>query len=53
MNQILVLLYRDWLEFKKKYISYFLLWFSLPMIYYLFLVIPLSTYLDKTESKSL
>ena len=52
MKELSILLYRDWLEFKKKYISYFLLWFSMPMIYYLFLVIPLSEYLNKAEAIS-
>ena len=42
MKEIGVLLYRDWLEFKKKYISYIFLWFSFPMILYLFAVIPIN-----------
>ena len=49
MRELLILLYRDWLEFKKKYISYILLWFSLPMITYLFMVIPLSFYILKVD----
>ena len=49
MKELKVLLYRDWLEFKKKYISYILLWFSLPMIFYLFLVFPLSKYFFKVD----
>ena len=52
MKDLQTLLYKDWLEFKKKYIQYSLIWFSLPMIYYLFLVIPLSSYLDKASSIS-
>jgi len=43
MSELIILLYRDWLEFKKKYISYILLWFSFPMILYLLMVIPLSS----------
>ena len=42
MSELIILLYRDWLEFKKKYISYIFLWFSFPMILYLFAVIPLN-----------
>ena len=49
MSEIRVLLYRNWLEFKRKYISYILLWFSLPMIIYLFMVIPLSFQISKVD----
>ena len=47
MKELSTLLYRDWLEFRKKYISYILLWFSFPMILYLFIVIPFSSHISK------
>ena len=43
MSEIRTLLYRDWLEIKRKYLSYILLWFSLPMVIHLFMVIPLAS----------
>ena len=49
MSELMILLYRDWLEFKKKYITYILLWFSLPMILYLFMVIPLNLHIAKVD----
>ena len=49
MKELRVLLYRDWLEFRKKYISYIFLWFSFPMILYLFTVIPLSQHILKVD----
>ena len=53
MKELTVLLYRDWLEFKRKYISYMLLWFSLPMIFYLFLTIPLSEAFDEARPETM
>ena len=47
MKELGVLLHRDWLEFRKKYISYIFIWFSFPMILYLFTVIPLNPHIDK------
>ena len=49
MKELVILLYRDWLEFKKKYIAYILLWFSFPMILYLFMVIPLDSHILKVD----
>ena len=49
MREIGVLLYRDWLEFKRKYISYILLWFSFPMILYLCIVVPFDSYIVKVN----
>jgi len=43
VSEIRTLLYRDWLELKRKYLSYILLWFSLPMVIHLFMVIPLAS----------
>ena len=34
MKELKILLYRDWLEFKKKYLSYIFLWSLLPMMFY-------------------
>lgn len=41
MNELLTLLYRDFLEFKRKYISYILLWFLFPMLVYLLMLVPI------------
>ena len=49
MNELNVLLYRDWLEFKRKYIKYILLWFTFPMTLYLFMVIPLNSHILKVD----
>ena len=50
MKGLYVLIYREWLEFKKKYIAYFLLWFLFPMILYLLVVIPLTPLLSNIVS---
>ena len=49
MKDLSALLYRDWLEFKKKYISYILIWFTLPMLIYLFMIIPFSFHISTVE----
>ena len=47
MKELKILLYRDWLEFKKKYLSYIFLWSLLPMMFYLLLILPLSEYIEQ------
>ena len=47
MKGFQTLLYKDWLELKRKYIFYIFLWFALPMIFYLLLVFPLSKFFFK------
>ncbi len=41
-----ILLYRNWLEFKKRIIEFILILFLLPMILHLFLSIPLSNIIE-------
>ncbi len=41
-----ILLYRNWLEFKKRIIEFVLILFLLPMILHLFLTIPLSNVIE-------
>ena len=48
MKEVKILLYRNLLEFKNKYLSYILLWFLLPMIFHLLLTSPLSNILIDT-----
>ena len=45
----MILIHRDYLEFKNKFISYLLLWFSIPMLLYLCLTVPLSSYIDQVN----
>ena len=47
MKEIQILIYRDWLEFKKKYLSFILLWSLLPMLFYLLLTSPLSDFISR------
>ena len=47
MKELKILLYRNWLEFKKKYLSYIFLWSLLPMMFYLLLTLPLSEYIKQ------
>ena len=46
MKQVQILFYRDLLEFKKKYLSFFIMWSLLPMILYLMLVSPLINFFN-------
>ena len=42
MNMVLILLNREWIEFKKNFLSVFLLWFLLPLLIHITIALPLS-----------
>ena len=46
VKEIKILLYRDLLEFKNKYLSFILIWFLLPMMLYLLLISPIADFFD-------